>query len=937
MTVSLQTIRAHLSVVLARLRGLPPLDMLVAAQAVYVVSGLFLLEFSLSWLDAAAAVGAAVVAEWVFARSWRFVPKSGLAAGLGVAIFFRASDPFYFALASIVAISSKYLIKVHGRHIFNPSNIAIVSLVFLFPAATTIEFTQWGNNAWWYAAVATVSLFIAYRAGVGATTFSFIGAYAVLLAALSAHDSMFSAHHYGLIGPSFILFASFMITDPKTAPRGVLRGSIHGLCVALLYFALEAAGVRYAIFLAPFLLTVLNAPVAFLWRSKGWEKVPFNAVAFCIALAFFAFQMGQMSWLPHFKVSRAFQISPNFILFGVESEKVLQCAATPLYRPNDRAGVADHAVTRGAAWGDYDNDGYEDLFVSNQDRPSILYRNNGDGTFTDATAEAGLSGVHASSAFFVDYDNSGSLDLFVASPSDRWLQAYGPLPVANLQRSNFVRVYRNQGGRFVDATQALGLADARWVRSTATLSFADYNKDGLLDFVAALPGRYLHLTSVKFRALHKSIADPFFPRQTERLCGAQQLGEVAQELVRMAQPLYGAEGARQEMEALIAEGVCAEVTYRLPRLSSSSLQKDRQIIDATVFIPGSVFLFKNERNRFVEIQAFREQVESTRVQDQKTSTFGKVNEYPYGKISGVYWQPVSFDYDGDGLPDIFLNIDFGSNLLLRNTGGFNFENMTAVAGMDYRANGMGAAVGDYNNDGLPDLVSTNSRDDYLYRNNGDGTFTNLFAEVPLATLGVGWGIAFLDFDLDRHQDLAIANGDIITTLGSFSPELNRPLFRSDKLYRNDGRGGFADATDQLCPEMRSGWALAAADYDNDGDVDLFVGNIDARSFGHRLRSGGNMLYENTLADKRFLRVRLEGTRSNRMGVGAAVEVRSPDGLTQTQWMVVGSHYSQNGQVLIFGLGEVPGPVAVSVLWPSGRRSVLPAVEHNQTLLIREPY
>src|SRR3989344_177404 len=128
-----------------------PLSLLIVAQFAFLATGITFLDFSLQWSDAFLAVIAAVVSELTLAHLFgktMFFPKSAIAAGLGVTLFLRASNPLYFVLAAFAAIASKYFIRIQsGKHIFNPSNFGILSTVLLFPGAATIEFTQWGSDA----------------------------------------------------------------------------------------------------------------------------------------------------------------------------------------------------------------------------------------------------------------------------------------------------------------------------------------------------------------------------------------------------------------------------------------------------------------------------------------------------------------------------------------------------------------------------------------------------------------------------------------------------------------------------------------------------------------------------------------------------------------------------------------------------------------------
>ena len=204
--------------------------------------------FSITWTDVLASVLAATLAELAFSNVLSrsgvprrlFFPESALAAAFGIGIFLRGTSPWVFACAAFLAVASKYLIRIKGRHIFNPSNFGIVSLVYFVPFAATIEFTQWGVSRPLIIVVSCIALVIAYRAGVIVTTGSFLISYTVLLLLFVGLDPFyFAVHHLGLLSPSIILFASFMITDPRTSPASFWGRILHGCTVAALYFVLE--------------------------------------------------------------------------------------------------------------------------------------------------------------------------------------------------------------------------------------------------------------------------------------------------------------------------------------------------------------------------------------------------------------------------------------------------------------------------------------------------------------------------------------------------------------------------------------------------------------------------------------------------------------------------------------------------------------------------
>ncbi len=348
--------------------------------------------------------------------------RAALSAALSLCVFFRAGSIFFFALAAIVAIASKYIIRLNGRHIFNPSNFAIVTLVFLLPWATTVQFIQWGDSQHVYYLIAAICFYVCYKTRTLATAVSFLAPYLILLVPSVAYlPVVFAPHHYGMLSPVLILFATFMITDPRTSPSGNVPRSMYGISIALAYFILELYGVRYSIFVALFLVLLVNAVSSF-GMVYGARRVPMSAVALAPALAvwvaIFAFAYAtEVSDFPQTKSPRA--PSVDFVLFGIQSSELFACKGEPVLVPSEASGLESPARTEGAAWGDYNNDGFGDIFISNSDKPSRLYNNNKNGTFTDVTQEAALPSMSSTAAFFVDYDNNGTLDLFVASPMPR--------------------------------------------------------------------------------------------------------------------------------------------------------------------------------------------------------------------------------------------------------------------------------------------------------------------------------------------------------------------------------------------------------------------------------------------------------------------------------------------------------------------------------------
>jgi hypothetical protein len=298
---------------------------------------------------------------------------------------------------------------------------------------------------------------------------------------------------------------------------------------------------------------------------------------------------------------------------------------------------------------------------------------------------------------------------------------------------------------------------------------------------------------------------------------------------------------------------------------------------------------------------------------------------------------VVTDYDGDGLPDVFVANDTMPNFLFHNLGNMKFKEVGLISGIAVGADGkaragMGIDTGDYDGDGQLDLAITNLdfEMDTVNRGLGRGLFGYATTEsgVGFPTLPfVGFGIAFLDFDNDGQLDIAIANGHILD---------NAPLFRAGAtymqrklLFRNTTSRRFVEVGRMAGPAFaaeRVGRGLAVGDVDNDGDLDLLVNN-NGQDAELLRNDGGNRL--------NALLVRLRGSGSNTQAIGARVRLTSGS-RAQIRDIKAGSSYlSQNDLRAHFGLAAATRADRIEVVWPSGRMESIADVTANQIITIEE--
>ncbi|MGB6882955.1 MAG: CRTAC1 family protein [Candidatus Acidiferrum sp.] len=312
---------------------------------------------------------------------------------------------------------------------------------------------------------------------------------------------------------------------------------------------------------------------------------------------------------------------------------------------------------------------------------------------------------------------------------------------------------------------------------------------------------------------------------------------------------------------------------------------------------------------------------------------------PTSKTLGI----AVLDYDGDGWPDLLLSNDTQPNKLYRNNGNGTFTEKAVLAGVAFSEDGvaragMGVDAADYDRSGHPSLLITNFANQMLslYHNEGSGLFVD---EAPQSEIGraslltLGFGCFFFDYDLDGWPDIFVANGHIDPEIQHVQANVKYAM--PPHLFRNVGKGHFEEVTKSMgaafnMPRVARG--AAYADVYNDGRLDILMATNDGPTALFRNDASGATT---GAAANHSLRVKLVGTKSDRDGIGAKVRVMSPEG-TQTEMMRSGSSYlSASELVLTFGLGQREKADRVEIVWPSGQVDRLSNVAAGQTVVVSE--
>jgi hypothetical protein len=285
------------------------------------------------------------------------------------------------------------------------------------------------------------------------------------------------------------------------------------------------------------------------------------------------------------------------------------------------------------------------------------------------------------------------------------------------------------------------------------------------------------------------------------------------------------------------------------------------------------------------------------------------------------------DIDDDGFSDIFVANDHTMNYLWHNEGGKRFVDKGIQSGTAFSQGGeatvsMAVDFADYNGDQLLDLFVSDDTYCSLYENIGNGVFTDKANSSGISVQAaqfVGWSSAFMDFDNDGDVDLFKTNGALKHLYG-----------QEDQLFENDGNGKFNDISLSLGSYFGKeyvGRGACIGDYDNDGDLDIFIVNLNNQSIFLRNNKGNQ---------NNWIMIDLEGRSSNRDGVGAKIKITCSGKSQTTQKRTTAGYLSQNDPRIHFGIGKAESVESIEVRWPSGKVQLIGNTKANQILKVVEP-
>jgi len=499
-----------------------------------------------------------------------------------------------------------------------------------------------------------------------------------------------------------------------------------------------------------------------------------------------------------------------------------------------------------------------------------------------------------SGAAFFDYDGDGAIDLYVVNGQTLEEAASGSGGAPD-------QLFRNLGnGEFIEVTEEAGVGDRGWGGGAAA---ADYDNDGDIDLL---------VTNYREDALYRNNGDGTF-------------AEVAKE-AGVSDPRWGASAAFGDVDGdgFLDLYVCNYIAFEESLLEKLDpkfcMWRGVSVMCGPNGLPGEVdALYRNRGDG-----TFEDITVAAGVHDAE------------GKGLGVTF--VDVDVDGDS--DIYVANDSTPNYLFRNDGTGKFEDIALMAGVALSMYGksqagMGADAGDFDSDGLPDLIVTTFQGDYnaLRRNEGLGLFTDVSDSKGLTAPSfekLGWGVRFVDLNWDGHLDLFVVNGHVYPEVDGAG--IGESYRQQNQVFLNlpDPSGGrrFEEVTSEAGPGLalfHSGRGLTFADIDGDADLDAFINNMsDVPTF----------LVDEAEHRNRWLRLTLVGTRTNRDALGVPITLEVGGRKLFRDSGLIWTYLSTNDRRVTIGLGAEDEATNVVLSWPSGRME-LGTLRSGEDVLIKE--
>lgn len=505
---------------------------------------------------------------------------------------------------------------------------------------------------------------------------------------------------------------------------------------------------------------------------------------------------------------------------------------------------------------------------------------------------------------FYDFDHDDWLDIFMVNGTRLEGFAKGDEPISRLFKNN-------RDGTFTDITANSGMVRSGWGQGCC---IGDYDNDGFDDLFVSYYGQPI---------LYRNHGNGTFTDVTAK-------AGLTQNKIRWNSGCAFLDYDKDShLDLFVANYIDFDVkTAPLPEAAGCSY-KGIQVACGPPGLEGgkNILYHNNGDGTFTDVS-------------EKAGMWDTIGTYGLSVV-------VS-DLDNDGWPDIYVANDSTAATYYQNQKNGTFKDQAIEAGIAYSPDGkpqagMGVAVGDFNRDGLLDIVKTNfaGDTDSLYENLGEGNFEDhtYLSGLGINTRYLGWGVAFVDVDNDGWLDIFISNGHVYPEVDS--SHIDAPYAEHKYLYRNLRNGQFEEITSKAGSGMTNAVparGCAIGDYNNDGSMDIVVNCINAPP---------QLLRCDPVTPRNWIKIRLVGKKSNRTGIGSRIVVtantapQAASGVCKQPMRQVeevrsgGSYYSQNDLRIHFGLDQAVKADSVEIAWPSGVKDVLHDLPANHLYVIEE--